>query len=989
MPTDIVTLGVKVDASTVDEADAKLDKLTATGARTENQMKQTGTASQIFAADVAKLKSSIDPAGYALDKVNVELAEADRLHRMGAISASEHAQAQMVLKDRAEQFAAQQSVMNARLHATAGAARLTGAEALNLSRQFADVGVSAAMGMNPLMILIQQGPQIADIMRTSGLSVKDVIIEMLRMAGIVKVVEAANDNLATSTSRTAIANAELAASNEAVAVTANHAASATARQTAATAANAVASKGAAAAAEGAAVAHTAQAGAATVAGNATRVAMGPLIPILAAIAAAVGLVTAGFALFARETNKGASDVAKELNLSEKQLERLKEKGVDTSVTIGDSFNGLMKTIKDIFVETFGPQLEWLEKTWNDVLDGMTSALVFTIKAIVGGFVGAVYAIRAGWQVLPGMLGDIAVMAANGVIAIVEDMVNKVIQKINVISTLVNGASEWAGMGQVFGQVDNVSVGRINNPWAGKAASGAAAISSGFSEGYQRGGAAVDRFGERWQNNSEDARNARVLEGAGDREKDSAGRSKSGGQSEFEKQVKAAEDYIKSLKEETEEIGKNAMELKVMASERAKALAPTKALRDEIDKQTEAWKQATANNALAEMTRDLQDQNDELEFENKILGMSNAERAKAIAQREIDIRLRDLEREGILITADLIEKETAAILKNVEAKGKLQDEADAARKAADDMGRLHDATREAADAFGELFGTAGRGFAELVDVITSYKDAQIEAEAEIAEARQRYGADSIQAKEAEARASEDMRRAELDYYGDMIGAAKRFFKEKSTGYKVLEAVERAYRAYQMVSMVIEAVNVAKSIVLDTTKTASSVANSATRASADGVAAIAKAIASLPFPFNIVAGAATAAALIAFGVKVFGGGGGKGAAAASEKEASKPIYNGPVDEYGAPTSSYSVLRPGATRASNDNSTYSPGASSVGSMGGVSIGGNTITIQGNMDQDAMPAFEEALARNKQETIDEARQLINEDISERNSRQRIGGAG
>lgn len=33
---------------------------------------------------------------------------------------------------------------------------------LNLSRQLSDVGVTAAMGMNPLMILIQQGPQIAD-----------------------------------------------------------------------------------------------------------------------------------------------------------------------------------------------------------------------------------------------------------------------------------------------------------------------------------------------------------------------------------------------------------------------------------------------------------------------------------------------------------------------------------------------------------------------------------------------------------------------------------------------------------------------------------------------------------------------------------------------------------------------------------------------------------------------------------------------------------
>jgi phage-related minor tail protein len=40
--------------------------------------------------------------------------------------------------------------------------RTTREAGLNLSRQFADIGVTAAMGMNPLMILIQQGPQVAD-----------------------------------------------------------------------------------------------------------------------------------------------------------------------------------------------------------------------------------------------------------------------------------------------------------------------------------------------------------------------------------------------------------------------------------------------------------------------------------------------------------------------------------------------------------------------------------------------------------------------------------------------------------------------------------------------------------------------------------------------------------------------------------------------------------------------------------------------------------
>lgn len=49
---------------------------------------------------------------------------------------------------------------------------------LGLSRQFADIGVTAAMGMNPLMILIQQGPQVADqlaVMKMEGLGLSQVM----------------------------------------------------------------------------------------------------------------------------------------------------------------------------------------------------------------------------------------------------------------------------------------------------------------------------------------------------------------------------------------------------------------------------------------------------------------------------------------------------------------------------------------------------------------------------------------------------------------------------------------------------------------------------------------------------------------------------------------------------------------------------------------------------------------------------------------------
>jgi hypothetical protein len=56
--------------------------------------------------------------------------------------------------------------------------RALGAAGLNLGRQFSDVGVSLAGGINPLMVLIQQGPQIADgfaVASAAGLSFKAVL----------------------------------------------------------------------------------------------------------------------------------------------------------------------------------------------------------------------------------------------------------------------------------------------------------------------------------------------------------------------------------------------------------------------------------------------------------------------------------------------------------------------------------------------------------------------------------------------------------------------------------------------------------------------------------------------------------------------------------------------------------------------------------------------------------------------------------------------
>lgn len=114
------------------------------------------------------LKASIDPVGAAQDRVNAELREASDLYRMGAISAEQYATATRVLNERHSGLVATQG----RAVASSKGLQLA---ALDLSRQFADIGVSLAGGLNPLLILAQQGPQIADrmaMMKMEGIGLR-------------------------------------------------------------------------------------------------------------------------------------------------------------------------------------------------------------------------------------------------------------------------------------------------------------------------------------------------------------------------------------------------------------------------------------------------------------------------------------------------------------------------------------------------------------------------------------------------------------------------------------------------------------------------------------------------------------------------------------------------------------------------------------------------------------------------------------------------
>ncbi len=119
---------------------------------------------------VEALRAAIDPLTAANNKLNHELKEYQTLANAGKITTGELAQLQGQARVRFDETTA------AIARNEKGLTRLALASRLNLTRQASDVFVTAAMGMNPAMIAIQQGPQILDALATSGFKARGSLL---------------------------------------------------------------------------------------------------------------------------------------------------------------------------------------------------------------------------------------------------------------------------------------------------------------------------------------------------------------------------------------------------------------------------------------------------------------------------------------------------------------------------------------------------------------------------------------------------------------------------------------------------------------------------------------------------------------------------------------------------------------------------------------------------------------------------------------------
>ncbi|WP_421591079.1 phage tail length tape measure family protein [Shinella sp. M27] len=121
-----------------------------------------------FRAEIERLTTKYQPLAQATKNYEASISEINRAHQIGVINAQQMQKAldaERMAYDRLKTSAmgANQAVVAANQNNPSGAQRAAG---INAGYQFQDIAVTAAMGMNPLMIGLQQGTQLASVLAT-------------------------------------------------------------------------------------------------------------------------------------------------------------------------------------------------------------------------------------------------------------------------------------------------------------------------------------------------------------------------------------------------------------------------------------------------------------------------------------------------------------------------------------------------------------------------------------------------------------------------------------------------------------------------------------------------------------------------------------------------------------------------------------------------------------------------------------------------------
>lgn len=155
----IADLGISVRSGEVKQATGDLERLTASSAKAEQAVERLGRSSATANADFGRISAGVEQANAALTKL-VALGEQSNA------ALSRIASGSVVVRDGLRQVAREADNTITRVRAVND--NMARFRRQNLTYQLFDVGQMAALGQNPAMTLMQQGPQIAQLYAGQG-----------------------------------------------------------------------------------------------------------------------------------------------------------------------------------------------------------------------------------------------------------------------------------------------------------------------------------------------------------------------------------------------------------------------------------------------------------------------------------------------------------------------------------------------------------------------------------------------------------------------------------------------------------------------------------------------------------------------------------------------------------------------------------------------------------------------------------------------------
>ena len=172
---DIARLGIEVDARQATAASDALNRLTATGGRAETQTRNTSAAYQRTSGTLAGLSQATRQAASANTRAQSAYDTLGNTMRALQGNTAGAATSLMNLGTAATAVAQKTQAAGRGLGAAATAAgkagtsiKGAGAHTANLAAQFNDIGVQLAAGQSPLILAVQQGTQINQVLAQMG-----------------------------------------------------------------------------------------------------------------------------------------------------------------------------------------------------------------------------------------------------------------------------------------------------------------------------------------------------------------------------------------------------------------------------------------------------------------------------------------------------------------------------------------------------------------------------------------------------------------------------------------------------------------------------------------------------------------------------------------------------------------------------------------------------------------------------------------------------